>query len=172
MAATIVINGTAFDAIDCDNVGNVLFEKNCSNDFFKKDMEPTIECEFYYFGKEDVYCKFLMLEELSGPSDVEYDVEKYNRIIKHRSVGTPIPKHFRLWECNVSGVCEDEQVSGSTTINLDELLLPTTERIVILGKIVKDYTFSITLEDVLKETMFELVNVSLDQCRRVCKFTA
>jgi hypothetical protein len=177
MAATIVINGTAFDATDCDNVGNVLFERNCSNDFFKKDMEPTIECEFYYFGKEDVYCKFLMLEELSGPSDVEYDVEKYRDIIKHKSVGTPIPEHFRLWECNVSGVEDDDQVCGIATIDLDELLLPTTERIVILGKIVKrsedyeDYnTFSEPLGEVLKESLFELVNVGLDQCRRVCKF--
>lgn len=178
MAATIVINGTAFDATDCDNVGNVLFEKNCSNNFFKKDMEPTIECEFYYFGEEDVYCKFLMLEELSCPPDVEYDVEKYLDIIRHRSVGTPIPEHFRLWECNVSGIDEDEdQVCGTTTIDLDEVLLPTTERIVILGKIIKrseEDRYAISsepLSEVLKESLFELVDIGLDRCRRVCKFT-
>jgi hypothetical protein len=175
MAATIVINGTAFDAVDGENVGNVLFEKNCTNDFFKKELGSTLDCEFYYFGDEDVYCKFLMLEELPGPSNVEYDVEKYNSIINHRSVGTPIPEHFRLWECNVTGDREDGQLCGSTTVDLDELLLPSTERIVILGKIVRrsdedDYVSSETLGSVLEHVVFELVNVGLGHCRRVCNF--
>jgi hypothetical protein len=171
MAATIVINDVSFDAIDCDNVGNVLFEKNCGHNVFKKELDSEIECKFYYFGNENVYCKFLMLEELSEPSDIEYDVEKYNRIIHHKSVGTPIPENFRLWECNVSGVCEDDHVYGSTLVQLDELLLPTTKRIVILGKIMKRSEEQLaSIGNVMLNLAFELASVGLVNSSRICKF--